>query len=75
MCKIMNISYTCNFRVHREGLDQLYSISYLLLGVIGLVNSIVSGTIVSFLTGNSFKSFKSDTLLPIETNVNNFHKF
>ena len=46
------------FRVHREGLDQLYSISYLLLGVIGLVNSIVSGTIVSFLTGNSFKPFQ-----------------
>lgn len=39
--------------VEPEGLDQLYSISYLLLGVIGLVNSIVSGTIVSFITGRT----------------------
>lgn len=36
-----------------EGLDHLYSISYLLLGVIGLINSIVSGTIVSFITGRT----------------------
>nr|XP_022341925.1 sodium-coupled monocarboxylate transporter 1-like [Crassostrea virginica] len=52
--------YTSNFTstpsvsiepMEPEGLDQLYSISYLLLGVIGLVNSIVSGTIVSFITG------------------------
>ncbi|XP_061171731.1 sodium-dependent multivitamin transporter-like [Saccostrea echinata] len=34
-----------------QGLDQLYSLSYTLLGVIGLINSIITGTIVSFLTG------------------------
>lgn len=37
----------------RQGLDQLYSISYTLLGVIGFLNSVITGTIASFLTGMS----------------------
>ncbi|XP_048746831.2 sodium-dependent multivitamin transporter-like isoform X3 [Ostrea edulis] len=37
--------------VEPKGLDQLYSISYTLLSIIGLINSVISGTIFSFLTG------------------------
>ncbi|XP_011412119.3 sodium-coupled monocarboxylate transporter 1 isoform X1 [Magallana gigas] len=36
-----------------QGLDQLYSISYTLLGVIGFLNSVITGTIASFLTGRT----------------------
>nr|XP_011412119.2 sodium-dependent multivitamin transporter-like isoform X1 [Crassostrea gigas] len=48
-------TYPSVFVKHMEpqGLDQLYSISYTLLGVIGFLNSVITGTIASFITGRT----------------------